>query len=97
MLKFVYMEETLFSVRQVGILLKVHPLTVRRYIRDGKLKAIRIAGNIRVPQSYLDNFSEDVQPTKYGVQPTKKTKTMEFTLDDAIFRLKGRGLSIRAI
>lgn len=91
------MEETLFSVKQVGILLKVHPLTVRRYIRDGKLRAIRIAGNVRIPKSYLDVFSEDVQPTKYHIQSNKKNKTAEFSLDDAIFRLKGRGLSIRAI
>ena len=93
------MEETLFSVKQIGILLKVHPLTVRRYIKDGKLKAIRIAGNIRIPKSYLDAFSEDVQPTTYGMksQP-KESKTMrEFSLDDPIFRLKGRGLSIRPI
>lgn len=92
------MEETLFSVRQVGILLKVHPLTVRRYIKDGKLKAIKIAGNIRIPRSYLDNFSEDIQPAKYGTKPvSKKIKITEFNLDDALFRLKGRGLSIRAI
>ena len=95
------MEEILFSVNQVGILLKVHPLTVRRYIRDGKLRAIRIAGNIRVPKSCLDDFSEDVQPTKYGIQSTtkekiKENKIAEFSLEDAVFRLKGRGLSIRA-
>ena len=46
------MDDTLFSVNQVSILLKVHPLTVRRYIKEGKLKAIRVAGNIRVPKSY---------------------------------------------
>ncbi len=92
------MEETLFSVKQVGILLKVHPLTVRRYIKDGKLKAIKIAGNIRIPKSYLDNFSQDVEPAKYGTKTAiKKTRIAEFSLDDAIFRLKGRGLSIRAI
>lgn len=92
------MEEILYSVKQVGILFKVHPLTVRRYIKDGKLKAIRIAGNIRVPKSYLDDFSQDVQPTNYGIKSApKENKTKEFSLDDAIFRLKGRGLSIRAI
>lgn len=92
------MEETLYSVKQVGILLKVHPLTVRRYIKDGKLKAVKIAGNIRVPKSYLENFSEDVQTTKYGSRPApKKSEIKEFNIDDAIFRLKGRGLSIRAI
>ena len=92
------MEETLFSVKQVGILLKVHPLTIRRYIKEGKLKAVRIAGNIRIPQTYIEEFSEDVRPTNYGVKSVpKKNKISEFSLDDAIFRLKGRGLSIRAI
>lgn len=92
------MEEVLYSVRQVGILLKVHHLTVRRYIKDGKLKAIRIAGNIRIPASFLDEFSQDVHPTKYGTKVVpKKSIIKEFSMDDAIFRLKGRGLSIRAI
>lgn len=92
------MEEQLFLVKQVGILLKVHPLTVRRYIREGKLKAIRIAGNIRIPQSYLDNFSEEVKTNRIWHKPIpKRIKIAEFSLDDAIFRLKGRGLSIRAI
>lgn len=92
------MDETLYSVKQVAILLKVHPLTIRRYIKDGKLKAVKIAGNIRIPQSYLDDFSEDVQPTRYEIKPTlKQNKIIEFSLDDAIFRLKGRGLSIKAI
>lgn len=91
------MEEQLFSVKQVGVLLKVHPLTVRRYIKEGKLKAIKIAGNIRIPASYLDNFFQDIQPTKYIMQSSKKNKITEFSLDDAIFRLNGRGLSIRTI
>lgn len=92
------MEEILYSVKQVGILLKVHPLTVRRYIREGKLKAIRIAGNIRIPQSYLDNFSEEVKTNKIWRKPVPRgNKITEFSLDDAIFRLKGRGLSMRAI
>lgn len=92
------MEEQLFSVKQVGILLKVHPLTVRRYIREGKLKAIKIVGNIRIPQSFLDNFSEEVKTSKVWHKPVPKgIKITEFELDDAIFRLKGRGLSIRAI
>ena len=50
-----------------------------------------------MPKSYLDDFSEDVQPTKYGIKMSKKNQVKEFTLDDAIFRLKGKGLAIRAI
>ena len=93
------MEEILFSVNQVSILLKVHPLTVRCYIKEGKLKAIKVGENIRIPKSYLDSFSEDVQPTKYGIKSTPKESklTKEFSLDDPIFRLKGKGMLIRTI
>ncbi len=47
------MDEILYSVNQVGLLLKVHPLTIRRYIKEGKLKAIKVAGNIRIPNQQL--------------------------------------------
>lgn len=89
------MEEQLFSVSQVGILLKVHPLTVRRYIKEGKLKALRIAGNIRIPKSYLDDFSQEVKVSRVWSKPVPRGKKItEFSPDDAIFRLKGRGVSI---
>jgi excisionase family DNA binding protein len=92
------MDEILYSVKQIGKLLSVHPLTVRRYIKDGKLKAIRIAGNIRIPKSYLDGFSEDFQATKHAVNATVNTHHIkEFRSDDAMFKLKGKGVSVRAI
>jgi excisionase family DNA binding protein len=36
--------DNLLNVNQVAFILKVHPLTVRKYIKDGKLKAIRAGG-----------------------------------------------------
>ncbi len=91
-------EETLYSVNQVALLLKVHTLTIRRYIKEGKLRAIKIAGNIRISQTALNNFSADVQPTSYGLPKNPKPKVeQQFNLDDPIFRLRGRGMSLKTI
>jgi excisionase family DNA binding protein len=93
-----FMEGNLFSVNQVAILLKVHPLTIRRYIKEGKLKALKVAGNIRISQNALDNFSQELQPTLYSSQKPKVEKEQsKFNLDDPIFRLKGRGMSLKPI
>lgn len=91
-------EDILYSIKQVAVLLKVHPLTVRRYIREGQLKAVRIGGNVRVPQSYIDAFTENILPTSYSITSKNKTKlTKRFSLNDPIFQLKGRGMSLRGL
>lgn len=89
-------EEIFLTVRQAAIILKVHPLSIRRYIRYGKLKAVKAAGIVRIPKSALDNFGEEV----HRVLPTRKSvirvETRTFNLEDPLFRLKGRGLSIKS-
>lgn len=90
----------LLSVRQVAFILKVHPLSVRRYIKDGKLKAVRVGGNIRIEESELQNFNKTVTPstkeaTSQGIiQRVRKTIIRQFTEDDPLLRLKGRGASL---
>ena len=37
-------EEPLLNVREVAELLRVHPLTVRRYISEGALAAVQLPG-----------------------------------------------------
>lgn len=88
----------LLSVKHVSILLKVHELSVRRYIKDGKLKALRAGGNIRITKSSVDTFLQDILPTSYsGKQNAVKSETVNpLTREDSIFRLKGRGLSLRS-
>ena len=88
--------DNLFNVNQVAFILKVHPLTVRRYIREGRLKAIKAGGNIRIKESNLNEFNKDFSPqtpnTTLIKNSLKPAKT--FTLDDPLFRLKGRGASL---
>lgn len=94
--------ENLLSVRQVAYILKVHPLSVRRYIKNGKLKAIRAAGNVRIKESDLQQFQQDVAPVQMPVVTAEEVITKAkrqiarpFTVDDPFLRLKGRGASLK--
>jgi excisionase family DNA binding protein len=87
--------DNLLNVNQVAFILKVHPLTVRRYLRDGKLKAVMIGGNVRIKESQLQEFSKEFSP---GIRKHQdilgKAKIKIFTIDDPLFQLKGRIASL---
>lgn len=86
----------LLSVRQVAFILKVHPLSVRRYIKEGKLKAVRVGGNVRIDESELQNFNKTLTPkttSKDVLLRVKKSVVKTFSDDDPFLRLKGRGAS----
>lgn len=84
------------NVKQAAFILKVHPLTIRRYIKEGKLKAIRAGGNVRIKESSLADFNKDFSSTPSQKQTVKSSlrPAKIFTLDDPLFRLKGRGASL---
>ena len=93
----VYMDE-LLTVKQVAILLKVHPLTVRRYIIEGKLKAFKMAGNVRISQNDLRSFSETyIHQAKSVSKQSSAADTKPFSVNDPFFQLRGRGLSIDSL
>ncbi len=51
------MEDELLKITDVAAILKLHPDTVRRYIKDGRLIATRIGGTrVRIRRSELDRF-----------------------------------------
>lgn len=89
--------DTLFSVKQAAYLLKVHPLTIRRYIKKGTLKAIRIEGNVRIKEKDLSAFHKEITITP-ALQPSIKVQKLildkPFTLKDPLFRLLGKGASL---
>ena len=90
--------ENLFNVNQVAFILKVHPLTIRRYIKEGKLKAVKAAGNVRIKESDLANFnSKEVTPKPYSpfTKPGLRIKPVKiFSSDDPFFQLRGRGANL---
>lgn len=88
-------EEIYLTVREASFSLKVHPLSIRRYISQGKLKATKIGGNVRIHKSSIDLFGKEMQPSAYSSPIRPKIERINvFTLDDPFFRLRGRGLSI---
>ncbi len=76
-------------------MLKVHHLTIRRYLNEGKLKAIRAAGNVRIPLTSIKEFQESYIPNQKVVKQSSNTlNTTPFAPNDALFRLRGRGISL---
>lgn len=89
--------DNLFNITQTAFILKVHPLTIRRYIKEGKLKAIKIGGNIRIKESDLQEFNKDFVPNKpvfKSLSKKKGTPIKVFTELDPFFQLQGRGASL---
>src|SRR5687767_13134391 len=56
------MSPHLYTVDQVAERLNLHAKTVRRYIRDGRLKAKRIGKEYRVARPDLDEFAGPADP-----------------------------------
>lgn len=51
----------LYTVQQVADLLSVHPITIYRYIKQGKLKTKYIGRQYRITESDLDSFIENAK------------------------------------
>jgi excisionase family DNA binding protein len=91
--------ENLFNVNQAAFILKVHPLTVRRYIKEGVLKAVKIGGNIRIKESHLQAFSRDFTPRQdpNPASPFRRsanTTTKKFTNADPLLKMQGRAATV---
>lgn len=86
--------EEFYTVNQAAIVLKIHPLTVRRYIKEGKLKAYRAGGNIRIAVNDLKSFTQSFITHPRQVKMRQTNQSNAFSLTDPLLNLKGRGLSM---
>lgn len=66
------MEERIYTTEQIATMLQVHPFTVLKFIREGKLKGIKLGRVYRIKESDLNQFIED-RMTK-GSKPPKTNK-----------------------
>ncbi|EGD51739.1 DNA binding domain protein, excisionase family [Thermoanaerobacter ethanolicus JW 200] len=48
-----------YTVKEVAELLKVNIHTVYRWVREGRLPAIKIGDLVRIPESELNKFLEE--------------------------------------
>lgn len=88
----------LLSVKQVAFILKVHPLSVRRYIKQGRLKAVKIGGNVRIRDKDLQEFHKELStasPQQSIILNAKRSTVAKlFDNEDPFLRLSGRGASL---
>lgn len=62
------MQEAYYTVEQIAQMLQMHPKTVQRYIREGKLHAVKVGKGWRVSGHDLSVFTERVPQA--GETPT---------------------------
>lgn len=87
--------ENYYTTKQLSFILKVHQLTIRRYIREKKLAAIKVGGAVRITEEALQKFQKSYtadakRQARLLDTPSKKI----FTPDDPLWRLEGYGTSI---
>ena len=59
--------QTYYTTEEVADLLKVNKESVRRWVRDNKLKAVKLSGKfIRISQADLDEFVKVMQEGNNG-------------------------------
>ena len=87
--------DELYTVYQAATILKIHPITIRRYIKEGKLKAFRAGGNIRIALPDLKAFTQNFVPRARRLKESPFSTKASLSLNDPLFRLKARGLSIK--
>jgi len=65
-------EKSLLTVNEVAERLRVHPITVRRHIKAGKLRAVRVGRAVRVRESDVEEFMGELD--RNWVEPDVGTK-----------------------
>jgi excisionase family DNA binding protein len=61
----------LYTADEVAALLNLHVKTIRRYVRDGRLKARRIGKEYRIARADLDAFAGETRAVETPVARTR--------------------------
>lgn len=81
----------LLSVEEVAKLFHLHEMTVRRYIKHGDLKAVRVGGRIRVRREEVDHFMRPLKQENYvsiAEPPSSEEIARRRELFDQVMRLR---------
>ena len=72
------MSQEMYSVEQVAQRLGLHVRTIRKYVRDGQLTAVRIGKQYRITRADLETFTG--QPTPQTAQEAaRRRRSVEVT------------------
>jgi excisionase family DNA binding protein len=64
------------TVREVAAIYRVNEITVRRHIRSGKLRAIKVGGRVRVEKSDVEQLAKPAVPS-YKMSIPRHTPSAE--------------------
>ena len=78
----------LLTVQEVARMLKVNPITVRRYIADGRLPAVKVGKSIRVRREAIAEFVKPVEPGAPN-DNRRGPASRPLTYDDPLWQLVG--------
>jgi excisionase family DNA binding protein len=78
------MPTQLYTADEVAGLLNLHVKTIRRYVRDGRLKARRIGKEYRIARVDLDAFAGETRPAEAPVARTRHVIASSIVDVDAI-------------
>ena len=80
------------TIQETAHLLKVPPITIRRYIADGRLPAVRVGKGVRVKKEAVERLPVAIETAKEARRsPLRKGKPI--TADDPLWQLIGIGRS----
>lgn len=71
------MEETILTVEQVAQILQVHPFTVLKFIKQGKLKASKLGRVYRIRRTEVDRFLDAQMGGETTPLPPKAKKSVK--------------------
>jgi excisionase family DNA binding protein len=78
------MSQELYSVEQVAERLGLHVKTVRNYVREGRLKAVRIGKQYRIAQADLEALTGRPEPPAEPVRRERHVEVSSIVEIDAI-------------
>lgn len=64
--------QEIYTSEQVAKILQIHPQTVLKFIRDGKLRGSKVGRGYRVKASDIDKFLEDTSNPQPKKEPQEK-------------------------
>jgi len=82
------MEEKFLTTEQVAEILQVHPFTILKFLKDGRLNGIKLGRVYRIKQSDVETFIEERmtnKPKKEKKEIIREEERVEETKDGHYF------------
>ncbi len=76
------MIEKFLTTEQVANILQIHPFTVLKFIKNGKLKGVKLGRVYRIKEDDVKEFLEGSQTNNQGRKKVKEEKTEEVEIKE---------------